>query len=68
MVSMMNRQMRPGHRGICALLVSYHCRVTSDPQVDEVLAAALAHVRGTGRVVVVGPGGIGKSRNSHPMT
>jgi hypothetical protein len=61
MVSMMNRQPTAGHRGICALAASYHVRVTSDPQVDEVLATALGHVRGTGRVVVVGPGGIGKS-------
>ena len=61
MVSMMSRQPAAGHRGICALAVSYHVPMTSDPQVDEVLAAALGHVRASGRVVVVGPGGIGKS-------
>jgi DNA-binding CsgD family transcriptional regulator len=35
--------------------------MTSDPGVDDVFAAALRHVRASGRVVVVGPGGIGKS-------
>ena len=35
--------------------------MTSDRHVDEVAAAALGHVRTSGRVVVVGPGGIGKS-------
>ena len=43
------------------MAVSYHAPMTSDPAVDEVFAAALRHVRALGRVVVVGPGGIGKS-------
>lgn len=39
----------------------YDDRVTSDAHVDEVLAAGLVHLRSTGRVAIVGPGGIGKS-------
>jgi len=58
---MMKPMRGPTHRGICASRVSYHAAVTSDPRVDEVFAAALGHVRTSGRVVVVGPGGIGKS-------
>ncbi len=35
--------------------------MASDPQVDNVVAAALEHLYSVGRVVVTGPGGIGKS-------
>jgi DNA-binding CsgD family transcriptional regulator len=59
MVSMMNR--RPGEAEFAHWAVSYDSPMTSDPQVDGVLTAALGHVRGTGRIVVVGTGGIGKS-------
>src|SRR5262249_43162841 len=36
-------------------------RVTSDPAVDEVREKALDRLRSNGRVVIVGPGGVGKT-------
>lgn len=56
--------LRPGarqHRGICAFAASYDDAMTPDAGVERTVATALGRLRATGRVIVTGPGGVGKS-------